>query len=232
MPIFLTQDDVYDLLQREMPEGVYPEGSASASFHGADLGASAKTVETAYSNQARIYANYFPQTADEKLTDFEELHLGEQLLSSLTLAQRRDRVIAKIRQQRRTTPSDIRAAVQTVVDEGVLFEVIEWGCEHGGWVLDESQLDIETILNAFAGLQFGFREDWCSVTATELGLTEEEYLIYREEAYTYEVRFYDYTLTAAEAERLEKVLLDAEPARSRHIVTDGLDSADMIDGDT
>lgn len=231
MPIFLTRNQVYRILQRELPpEDVYPDGPPTAFFSTSDNDSTAAVVAQAYSNLERIYENYFPQSADERQVDWELRTFGYELSGNLTLQERRDRVLARIRQQRRTTPGDIKAEVYTVIDSSVSVEIVEWGCGDAGWILDVSELEISTILNGYHRLN-PTGPNLCSLDAAGFGLTEEEYLEMREEAYTYEVRIYSYTLTSDEAAALEKVLLDAEPVRSRHFVFDGLDPADMIDGD-
>jgi hypothetical protein len=233
MPIFLTQNDIYRMIQRELPEGAYPDGPPSAFFSTADSFATAKTLGTAYSNLGQIYDNYFPQHCDSSaIVDWEELVLGMQQDQSLTLSQRQDRVVSRIRSQRRTTPPDILSIVYSVIDSSIPAEIVEWGCDEGGWVLDVSQLDIETILNGFSGVQFGFRTDWCSVTAAQLGISQQDYLNYRQEAYTYDVRIYGYTLTALQRQILDLALSEGEPARSAHVIVDGLNPADMIGGST
>lgn len=232
MPIFLSRSDVYRLIQRELPEGAYPDGAPSAFFATADSDSTAAVIATAYANQGRIYANFFPQTADEKQVDWEELMFGRQLDSALSLQQRRDRVIARIRTRRRCTPGDIKQTVYTVIDSSILVEIIEWGCENGGWVLDESQLDISTILNGPQVFAVTGDAIPCPPTAAAFGITQDELEEMQEEAYTYEVRIYGYTLTAQELADLEEALTANEPSRSQHIISDGLDPADAVGGDT
>jgi hypothetical protein len=228
MPIFLTQQQVYRIIQRELPDGVYPDGPATAFYSTADSDATASIVGDAYANQEAVYDNYFPNYCDDSAQPlFEELYLGQQLSSSDTLANRQAKVIAKIRSQRRTTATDILATVYTVVDPSVQVEIVPWGCGCAGWVLDVSTLDYSTILNQFNNLIL-VGPDLCSKGAADYGLTDAEYAEYQKEAYFYEVRIYGYTLTAQESSDLETALLAAEPARSQHQVIDGLDPADMI----
>lgn len=231
MPIFLDRPQIYRIIQRELPQDVYPDGPPAAFYSTADSDATAALFADAYTNQKSIYDNYFPNFATDRQPDFEVLYLGKQLSANLDLQARRDRVIAKIRSQRRTTPDDIKATVYTVIDSSIPVEIVPWGCGAAGWVLDVSLLDVSTILNGFNNLNL-VGPDLCSKSAADFGLTPEELLEYRQEAYTYEVRIYGYTLTAQEREDLEAALLAAEPARSGHIIVDGLDPADMILGDT
>ena len=231
MPIFLTQQQVYRAIQRELPQGVYPDGPPSAFFSTADSWATAKVISDAYSNQSRIYDNYFPNYTVESIGDWESLILGQAGDSSMTIQQRRDRVIARIRSQRRTTPDDMLATVYTVLDSSVLVEIAEACCGGTGWVLDESQLDISTILNEFNGLE-RVGPDLCTLTAADYGLTDQEFADLQAQAYQYEVRIYGYVLTPAQRSVLDAALSAAEPARSRHIIIDGLDPSDSLGGDT
>lgn len=227
MPLFLTQNQIYRIIQRELPESVYPDGPASAFYSTADSDATAKVFADAYVNDEDIYDNYFPNYATDRQSDFELLYLGQPLDASLPIQDRRDRVIAKIRSQRRTTPADIIATVYTIIDSSIPVQIAEWGCGCDGWVLDVSELDISTILNEFNNLNL-VGPDLCTKDASDFGLTEQEFLDYRKEAYFYEVRIYGYTLTEDESLALEQALLAAEPARSQHQVVDGLDPADML----
>lgn len=229
MPIFLTQSQVYQIIQRELPQGAYPDGPPSAFFSTADSWATAKTLGDAYSNLNRIYDNYFPNYANENIADWEQLILGKSLDSSLTIQERRDRVVAKLRSQRRTTPADMLNTVYTVIDMSILVEIADICMGDTGWVLDESQLDISTILNEFNGLE-RVGEDLCTLDADDYGLTPDEFARLQAMAYVYEVRIYGYTLTTDERAQLNAALNAAEPARSQHIIVDGLDPNDALGG--
>lgn len=226
MPIFLTREQVYRTIQRELPDG-FPDGPASAFYLTADADATAKVFADAYASQKNIYDNYFPNYATDRQGDFERLYLTQQLDASIQLQARRDRVIAKIRSQRRTTPQDIIQTVYTVIDSSHTVQIAEWGCGCAGWVLDVSELDVSTILNEFNNLIL-VGPDLCTKDAADYGLTPEQYAAYQKEAYFYEVRIFGYTLTDQERIDLEQALLAAEPARSAHQVLDGLDPDDML----
>lgn len=232
MPKFLNQSEIYRILQRTLPPDVYPDqGPASGSYSMSDHAAVAQLGADAYSNLERIYDNYWPQTADEYISDWEVTIFGQLSESSMTLQQKRDRVLARIRSRRRATKADIEAVVYSVVPSDIPIDVVTWGCGGGGWLLDYSQLDIETILNGSLNLLVTGGNIPCPPTAAAFGLTDAELEILQEEAYTYEVRIYGYTLSAFERQALDVALTNAEPARSRHIITDALDPIDMIDGD-
>lgn len=227
MPIFLTQDQVYRIIQRELPEGAYPDGPASAFYSTADSDSTARVIADAYQSASGIYDNYFPNYATDRQADFENLYLGQQLDASIPLQERRDKVIAKIRSLRRTTEQDMLATVYSVIDTSIQVEIVPWGCGCNGWMLDVSQLEISTILNEFNNLNI-VGPDLCTKDASDFGLTPDEYARYQQEAYAYDVRIYGYTLSDQERSDLEKALLEAEPARSEHFILDGLDPNDML----
>lgn len=229
MPHYVSREEVYRILQRELPEGVYPDGPASAFYSTADNDAIAATLGTSSNNLERIYENFFPQTADEKQADWEDKVLGYQLDATTPLQDRRDKVIARIRSRRRTTPEDIIAIVKSILGPSVEVEVAEWGCGCAGWVLDVSQLDISTILNGWNQVQIT-GPNLCTLDADDYGMTEEEFLLMKEEAYTYEVRLIDYTPTALELEALDKALTAGEPARSGHIIVENFPAEDTCEG--
>lgn len=220
-------------MQRELPEDVYPDGQPAQFYSTASVYAKAKALETAYNNLNKIYNNFFPATADEQIADWEEKVFGAQLDSSLSLADRRTAVITKIRTQRSTRPDDMKAIVYDVIPNSVIVEIVEWNCDgEAGWVLDVSQLGISTILNAFNGLTPIGNHDLCGLTAADYGLSQEGFTDYQIQAYTYEVRIYGYTLTALERETIDAKLTVGEPARSAHVITDGLDYATQSSGGT
>lgn len=229
MPKFLSREEVYRLLQRELPPKAYPDGAPSAYYSTADMDAVADIAATGYANLERVYENYWPQSADERIGDWEITAFGKFLDSSLTLEERRDRVITKIRARKGLTNDDMIDTVKAIIGSDKLVDISEWGCSTGGWMLDFSQLDIETILNG-QRLVDATGPDICSADPADYGKTEEEWLEMREEAYTFQINIYGYTMSAHEAQEVEEALLVAEPARSQHIVLDGLNPEDMIDG--
>ena len=96
MAKFLTQAETYRLIQRELPEGAYPDGEPARFYSTADSDATAKTISTLYSNMEEVGDNYFPQTAESKLDDWEIFVLGG-ITSGLTTTERRDAIINRPR---------------------------------------------------------------------------------------------------------------------------------------
>lgn len=238
MAIFLDVEESYRLMQRELPEGAYADGAPSAFFTTASIYAKAKQVEQSYDNMERIYDNMFPQSADENILDWEQKVFGRLLDASLTLQQRRDLIIARMRVRPGINKQAISDIVTVVLGEDALFDIIEWNCSHdgdgGGWILDESQLDINTYLNSqpmsdvtpslFPSANF-------CINDPQFGKTDQEWAEMQEQAYTYEVIIYGMTLTAQQRYELDRDLTAGEPARSQHVITDGADVNDMIGGE-
>ena len=99
MPTFLTQAQIYRVLQRESPPDVYPDGAPEQFVSTAEMDSVAKTVASCYEAMERIYENMFPTTADEQLGDWENNVLGSTPVGALTTAQRRANLLAFIRSQ-------------------------------------------------------------------------------------------------------------------------------------
>jgi len=231
MPKFLTRQEVYRGLQRELPPDAYPDGAPSAFFSTAENDSIAYVAADAYSNASAIYANMFPQTATEEISNWEIAVFGRPLDTALSLSERRDRVLTRVRGRKGLTINDMISIVQSVIGSDKLVDISEWGCATGGWMIGISQLGIETILNG-ARLTDATGADLCAKDPSDFGKTEEEWAIMQEEAYTYQVNVYGYTLTATELAEVNAQLNEFEPARSQHVIVDGLDPNDMLGGAT
>lgn len=231
MPKFLSQQEIYRLLQREMPEDVAPDGAPSAFYSTAEMDSVAKVLSTSYQNLSVIYSDNYPQTTSEdRIADWEIKVFGNVKPANLTLQERRDRVLAKLRLPRGLTKTDIEGVVRGVLGTAADFEIVEWGCEDGSWILDYSELGVGTILNGTAWT-FGIAADLCSKSPSDYGLTADQWAEMQETAYTYEVKIFNQTLTADQYLELDRELLIWEPARSRHVITDGLTEDDRTYGE-
>lgn len=231
MPKFLSRKEVYRLLQRENPEDVYPDGAPSAYYSTAEMDAVASGLADAYENLRLIYENNFPISATGRISDWEITAFGKRLPASLTLSERQDRVEQKVRARKGLTVSDMKDIVKSVIGTDKLVEIAEWGCETGTWLIGVSELGITTILNGYR-LNDATGEGLCDASPADYGYSDDDWETMREEAYTYEVLIYDHTLTAYEENEIDEQLTIYEPARCQHIITDGLDSDDMIEATT
>ncbi len=222
MPKFLNRHEIYRLLQRELPEDVYPDGPASAFYSTADMDSVADCAATGYANLERLYENYWPQSADERITDHEITAFGFALSASLTLEERRDRVITKLRAKKGITNNDMKQAVLSIIGSDKEVVVVEYGCgkgEFGTWLIGVSELGYNTYLGGMNMLLIT-GEFACEATAEEYGITEEQLEMIKTQAYTYEIKIFNYTLSVAERAAIESALSEGEPARSTHVVFD------------
>lgn len=227
MPKFLTADEVYRILQREAPDDIYPDGAPSAYFSTAENYAVASGIGDAYANLARIYANFWPLSADERINDWAITAFGYELDSALSLDAQRQLINARMIAKKGTRNSDLVEVVKSIIGEDKIVEIAAWGSADGGWILDDNQLGITTIFNNGPRLR-AVGPDICEKTAAQLGLTDQQLFDIRQEAYTYSVLIYGYTLSAAERAKIDSDLTIYELARDEHFIFDGLDPANQI----
>lgn len=245
MAKFLSRQELYRVLQRELPENAYPDGAPSAYFSTADSDATAEVAATAYGNLERIYENYFPQTADEKISDWiDKMFVGVSFDDSVTLQDKRDRVIAKVRKRPTIALWEVLKIVASYAPEGKYVQVSENCGASGNWELGVSMLGVTTILgynHKFEDLNVS-SDDWCAFIAdrgwvlgvSELGIDTEladpDYLSVIEpqlKAFGYEVRMFDFAVTGTSYDQLLRNLNETEPARSVHQVRQNLNLADF-----
>lgn len=240
---FLNANEIYRLFQRELPEGVYPDsGSPSAYFSTASAQAKSITVESLYKNMGRIYDNYFPQTADEKINDWEVTVFGSAINASLPLGARRQKVINKLRSRPTLSRWEMITTVLNYVPVGTFVQIVEYqktGPDFG-WRLGVSKLGSETFLGwgtaqvvplgGAGNCSDLFKGRWVlgkSALGTETILggpfTYTQFTDAQNRAYGYEVRIFGVTLDSITRANLEADLKSREPARSSHVLLDGLD---------
>lgn len=230
MPKFLTTSEAYRLLQREMPEGVYHDGAPDSSYTTADMDSVADAIGTAYTNLQDIYDNYWPQTATERLPDHQMVAFGKLLSAGLSIEEQRDRIITRLRSRKGLTVRDKREIVLSIIGSDKIVDIMRHNDYRGCWVLGESELGISTFLGGVDPVH-ATGSDLCSKGPEDFGMTQEHWDSMREQAYTYEVRIYSYTLTASELAEIEEELTTFETARSQHIITDSLDINDRLPDD-
>ena len=232
MPTFLEIHDIYRMIQRELPDSGYPDGSPSAWFSTADSGATAKCISTLYKNMQLVYNNEFPQTANEQIADWEVKVFGAPADSSVPLESRQQRIINQLQWQKTLDKTDILAICAIAVGD-LDMDIRFWnGDPNGVWVLGESQLGVTTFLGGSLQFRFGQFSPLCQPNAVALGITQQQLSDMQSNAYTYEVVIYDYTLTASQYATLDKYLTRYEPARSAHVITSGVSSVNKPGGDT
>lgn len=236
MAIFLSKDQLYRLLQRELPEGVYPDGAPSGFYSTSSIYSKADVAATGYANLERIYQNYFPQTADEKIDDWVVKAFGTKFSDSVTLDQKRSRVIEKIRKQPKITLWEILKLVSGYLPEGVYVQIFEYGTRQlSPWKLGVSLLGLNTYLYFVSAKdQLGISSDqWCSYISSlhwylgkdKLGVNTylfggDQSLIQKaqSDAYGYEIRIFNYALSGLDLESMKKDVKASEPARTSFIL--------------
>lgn len=246
MPTFLTQPQLYRVLQRELPSNVYPDGPPSAFFSTAENDSVAKVYASAYANMERIYDNQFPQHTSERINDWEITAFGKVNSTGLSLAERISRILTKLQQQRSLAMWEILTLIAGYIPEGKFVQIVEWGCGEGfGWKLGASRLGIDTVLSWGARSLLGDSDTPCedikNATGWKLGksplgsetrltgsLTWQLISTVQAKAYTYEIRIFDYELPAADLEELKRQLDLSEPARSGRVIFQNLQLADYM----
>ena len=225
MAKFLTQDEAYRVIQRELPEDVYPHSGTPATYWTTSEDASfAQILAGLYAEMKIAYDNQWPQHANAAgIAQHEIARFGE-LSQGLTLAERQDRVLARMRTRPTMSRPDLRQLVENELTPGTDVRFYNWG-QRGGllgadvylkWFLGLSQLGFDTYLGG--GTRWPYGVDICQQTPESGGLTSEQLVIMRQNAYTYVVQIIGYTPTTAELAAIERVLNASEKASVQHVI--------------
>lgn len=245
MAIFLTQQQLYMLIQRELPEDVYPiAGDQSTYLSTADSGSTAQMIRKVYEHLETAYDNQWPQHANVEGIALHEIARFGKLSPSLALQERRDRVLGKMRALPSMSDPDLISLVEGLLPAGpfepfastrvldavddndleqelvdLVVETYRWNYPGNTWRLGESLLGVDTILGG--GMRAPAGVDVCEYTFAELGYSSNAQLLdARENAYSYDVNIYDgdvvVDVTSEMLATIEEELSAAEPARSRH----------------
>jgi len=147
MPHFLTREQIFRMISSELPEGVFAFGSPEKFYTTADDDSVAKCAESAYTNLERIYQNSFPQSADEKISDWEVKVFGAVGSAFDNLQTRRQNVLDKLRERAGISIPIIREKIQKTFDKADIISEGVNGVIGGSWLLDFNYLDIDTYLS-------------------------------------------------------------------------------------
>lgn len=231
MPLFLDRDQLYDTIQRELPEDVYPHGDPQAFMSTKESFASARVLEDAYAVLRRVWVNFFPQDADEEITKHEVAHLGAVQDASQSLDDRRAAVLAQMRDQSSCSRWDLLMRAVAFLPAGTPARILGWAEIYaGGWELGARGLGFDTYLGGFEQpmleSEATYREyavDQPDVAMLPWdGAPAMPWATAQQIAYTYELRIYGYTLSAAERAKLDELLSRNEYGRDAHVIRDGL----------
>lgn len=228
-------------MQRELPTGVYPDGPASAFFSTASIDSKAAAIASLYENLERIYENYFPQTTNERIDDWiDKAFIGVSFDDSVTLQEKRDRVVAKLRHKPTLALWEVLTLVAGYIPEGNYVQIVENCSATGAWMLGESELGVGTALgydHNFNNLGLDcsqcceqFADRGWRLGVDQLGVTTEldevGYLPVIEaqlQAFGYEIRIFDTAVTGTSYNQLLRQLGETEPARSVHQIRQNLE---------
>jgi hypothetical protein len=214
MPTFLTREDIYRILQRELPEDIYPDGPPDRYYSTADNDSVAAVFASMYSTMESIYNNMFVITANEQLNQWETNLLASTPVGDISVDQRRSNLLAFLRSQDNISYWAVLNAILGFVPIHTFVEL-----RVRAYVGDHL---IAQMTGANIDLIWG--PDWTSgdpapagVTVTDSLRTDEaELLALRRHAYVYDVIIWGYELGVDETARLEELLSAIEPARSDH----------------
>ncbi len=241
MPSFLTKSQIYDIINRELPEGLFSYSPDPSKFYiTSELDSYAFTIAATYDTMKSIYENEFVTTANEKISDFELMYLGV-ISVSLSLEEKRSRILAKIRTQAFVSLWDILTFVASYLPEGTYVQILENGKSGGydSWSLGYSQLDLSTYLGNVS-LQQLYGEDadlvwtgdWEQGDPIPAGvfcdpnITQASVIGMRDMAYSYEIRIFGYELTGEILVNFQKDLDVIHPVRSKYYIAQNLVLAD------
>ena len=215
MAKFLTQAEIYRVLQRELPEGVYPDGAPAAFVSTAESDSVAAVVGNFYTSMDSAYKNLNLISADEcKMSDWEITIFGTLPTEVLGLEGRRDRALARLRSTEDTSLWQVVQTIAASIGTARYFEIRQRNTRDD---LISGQIKGENSDLVWA-------PGWVSgdpappgVTVTnDLRNTQASLLAVRTHAYTYDiVVFSDTSFTAVQAQ-LDTLLTATEPARSDH----------------
>lgn len=232
MPYFLTVNDIYRILQRELPEDVYPDGDPAKFNSTADMFCVAGAVSGVYASTQIIYNNFFPQSSVEQLIDWEIKVFGAPLPTGLTIAERQARIINQERQDISISLWDMLLIVNSYVGPGVFTQIVEFSGAtdtSDTWVLNESELDFSTILGAGNPLLYSGADGCARANADYLNpATRQQVIDARTQAYGYEVRIFGTSLSADDLANLTLQLQTLGPARSDFTIAQNLNLADFF----
>lgn len=235
MPKFLTQSEIYRILQRELPPDCYPDGAPQSFYSTADNFSVAGRFSDAYENLEKIYDNYFPLYMEDRRSDWEQFYFGTNLPDSYTLEESRAAIAAKARRRPLPTIWELLTLVVQYLPEGVYAQLAAYGCGSAEpWRLGVSLLGLNTYFpypTSFENLGLDASE-WCEFVKagwrlgySTLGvntilspITYEQLFEVQMNAYGYELRIFSYELEEPTLSTMLNDLNASEAFRSVRIL--------------
>jgi hypothetical protein len=213
----LTREEIYKGMAREMPDGVFPDGSPTQFISTADTDAVAQTIATSYTALGQVDTESSIITATEtSIGKWEYTYFSQQFEGEL-LEDRRARILGKIRQNEDISQWQIQL-VCAAFFPNTWIEVRQ-----------RNQLDDETssmVKGTSADTVWG--PTWTSgdafpsgVTGLEIIRTDVEQMRYAQlQAFIYDIYiFTNDTISTETLTSFSAKLTEQEPARCRHTIT-------------
>jgi hypothetical protein len=215
MTKFLSQAEIYNLLHREAPENVYPEGPRTVGYSNAEWDSTACVLAKLYDAASGIYKNFFPQGVLEQLTEWEIKCFGSVNSTGASLENRIGALLSHLRAQANMSKWDLITSLCSMIT-GVFFEIVE--------SYELQYLATIDCRGSNADLIWG--RDWTlgdplpidAYAAAYILASQEELMLLRQRGFSYAVYVYSETLTDIQKLSIETFLTKNEPARSTHAI--------------
>lgn len=252
--IFLDRNTLYRVIQRELPEGAYPDGTPSGYFSTADSFATAMVLESLYKAASGTYLEMFPKTSVSRIDDWVFSTFGQFFDSTVDLDTKRARVLSKLQKIGSLSNWALLTLALSYVPQGTFVQIFHpcgpFGLRND-WQLGVSLLGFNTFLASKTPAQIGIpqnvidnmADNWCPFISNlhwRLGVDElgvETFLSpiayvdiagFQADAYLYTVKIFNFggpQLSSDALQALSNDLSANEPARSSHRIVQNLDIA-------
>lgn len=199
-----------------------PSDYTRRSFSSSDLRSQATVLAAAYSNLNDIFnAKWITYANEMGITRWEKDLFAEAVDRSLPIATRRANALAKFNANGGISYLAIKAILDPLFAEiGLDYDLVDWnGLFGGAWILEESQLDVDTYLSLMDPLLGASPPSPldCDLDYAAAGITVQQLADIQATAYTYEVRIHG-NASADFLLKLDTILTQREPARSTHYI--------------
>jgi len=218
MSKFLSRDELYRILQRELPEDLYADGAPNQYLTTAENDSVAQVIASSYSTMEQVSLNNNILTTDVKIVDWEIMLFGETSTESLTLDERRDRVIAKLLTRNELSYWQVMLTCDAIIGRYGYVEVRQRNTKDNSYSILIKGTNSDLV---WGPLWTAGDPAPAGVTVTDdLRNNQSDLYAVREEVYTYDVVvFSNYVNINILASKLDSLLTYLEPARSAHTVT-------------
>jgi hypothetical protein len=242
VPTFPTENQLFGVLQGELPPGLYSddtannENPANNAWTSSEVRAWALLFVDLYSSLLAIWNNKFVTLADASgIQRWEIMLFGAPQSATLTLTQRRNALLAQLQYQGGINYAIIYAATYALLNPlGFAFGIQTYNGARPGssWILNSSLLGLDTYLAPCDPIKgTGGTPLNCSLDYEAAGITTAQLASIQSTAYTYVVKITG-TATDATIAQLNTLLTKFEGASRTHQVVNNFQGPylDSIDG--